>query len=134
MEYKRLHFFRTVIAFTEDKAMTDDSARSTAAELGLVTACPNHEDREATVRCTACLRPVCPECITTTDYGKFCSAKCRLGAIDHQARKADFLARDKPSMRLPLGLLIVLAPMIVAVIYGWKHQKELLSLYHHYFP
>jgi len=44
--------------------------------MGTNTTCINHPDRDASLRCSQCWRPLCNECAIKTENGVFCSNDC----------------------------------------------------------
>lgn len=105
----------------------------TAAELGIVAPCPNHEEREATERCKTCMRPVCTQCIIDCAYGRFCSPKCVMRELEFRSRPREPEAeRPTTGPRSALLPLLAVGALVVGGIWAWQHQQLLLALYHQY--
>jgi hypothetical protein len=104
----------------------------TAVEEGRVSACPNHPQEPATVRCDSCLRPVCEACLVHDGASKYCSAKCHHGARVSRERIDDLNNRPPPSGTLPVVSMLLGALVVFGAIYAWQHWPALVKLYHHY--
>ena len=88
--------------------------------------CLNHQDRETDIRCAACLRPICQECVVVgPGNSKFCSADCRENAQKSSERFADMTRRDEEALRaarqatfskmiVTLLILIALSTLLLA--------------------
>ncbi|MBM3461554.1 MAG: hypothetical protein FJX76_05590 [Armatimonadetes bacterium] len=103
-------------------------------ELGLVAACPNHANRPGTVRCDACLRKVCEECLIHEGSNKYCSAKCVEGAKATRARVEDLNSRPPPASGngIPVGTIVVLGLLIAGAWYAWQHKQAIIQLVQRY--
>lgn len=61
--------------------------------------CLRHKDRETDIRCAACLRPICEECIVTgPGNSRFCSTDCSENAQKSSERFADMTRRDEEAL------------------------------------
>ena len=86
--------------------------------------CLNHKDRETDIRCAACLRPICSECVVLgPSEGRYCSQDCIENAKKSSERFADMYKRDEKALHearaanfakvmMALGLLLVLGVVL----------------------
>jgi len=67
--------------------------------------CWNHESREAAVRCLACGRYFCRECVTEHDERLLCAA-CLKRLAGGGVRKRSRMAKAKGALATAMGLLL----------------------------
>lgn len=99
--------------------------------------CLNHQDREATTRCAACLKPLCDECVVPGgDGSRFCSSECLLNTEQSGQRFADFREREamlraaarKAALFRMVTTVAILAALALGFVMAWptlpKEMKE----------
>lgn len=99
--------------------------------------CLNHQDREATTRCAACLKPLCDECVVPGPEGsKFCSSECLLNTQQSGQRFTEFREREamlraaarKAALFRMVATLAILAALGLGFVMAWptlpKAMKE----------
>ena len=83
--------------------------------------CLRHQERVATSRCSACLKPLCEDCTQVTDQGQFCSTECYDKRVASNAR-VEVLRREHEAgagMRLFRTLLGYLWPILILCFLVW---------------
>ncbi len=83
--------------------------------------CLKHQNRVTDVRCSACLKPICEDCILLTDIGKFCGSECyekRQQAEERveRLRLEDEAKRGPRLMRKLIGWAIFFCIILAAYI------------------
>jgi len=95
--------------------------------------CLNHPDRAAVSRCETCFRPLCPECIRSTDGVHFCSETCARNYARSGERMADFNAKARRGrFRRRVRRVLTLAVLAVLAYFAYRwytvHRKETSDL------
>jgi len=101
-----------------------------------MSVCLRHQDRQTDLRCAACLRPICQECVVVgPGNSKFCSPDCRDNAQKSSERFADMTRRDEAALRADrqatfsrLVLTLVVLVVLAIVLYvAWPNLPEGLT-------
>ena len=80
--------------------------------LGRTEMCIVHHDKAAVARCGRCHKPLCANCVVSTNHGKFCSNECA-------QKVADFRKTHKKSSgsARPIKKLVKLVVWIVIILF-----------------
>ena len=99
--------------------------------------CIHHHDRETSLRCVACLLPICEECVVNSPEGRhFCSQACVERAREIAARAEEFRRLEvedrarqarRAGRRAVTGLLYVTL-MVLLVVLGWSHLPNTMTV------
>ncbi|MGE0492542.1 MAG: hypothetical protein AB7S38_25230 [Vulcanimicrobiota bacterium] len=105
--------------------------------------CLKHQERLATARCAACLKPLCDECTLPSEEGNFCGVEChqkRLAAnvrVEKMAEEEKEMAAWRFQRKL-ISTAVWLA-IFLGVAVGWPYLPEALTgpienFWHQVFP
>jgi hypothetical protein len=61
--------------------------------------CLNHTDRQATVKCATCFKPLCGECVLRHGRQVFCSKECLANTVRTSGILSRFIQHEKQSSR-----------------------------------
>ncbi|MBI3929063.1 MAG: hypothetical protein HY319_26200 [Armatimonadetes bacterium] len=94
--------------------------------------CLNHQERIATTRCAACLKPLCSDCVYSTGDGGYCSSACHENAQASAQRIAELKAKEAgqkgPNFVAALVKLTVWAVIIAGLITAWPYFPASIRL------
>lgn len=92
--------------------------------------CLNHQDRQTTIRCVSCLKPICEECVVAGgDGATYCSQTCADHAVETADRFGEFRRleeedrlrqRQRAGRRVVTGL-VFLTLLAFALALGWPY-------------
>jgi hypothetical protein len=80
--------------------------------------CLHHPEREAIVRCPACRRDYCRECVTEHDGRYLCTACLRIQAVPP--------AHQKHRIHFPAGAVLALAGLLTAWVVYYSSAQYLI--------
>lgn len=93
--------------------------------------CLKHQERPATARCSACLKPLCEDCSYVTAEGTFCGDEChqkRLAANVRVERlkeeEAAAAARRKQMALIKTAVYLV---VIVGLLVAWPYLPDAVT-------
>lgn len=90
--------------------------------------CLRHQDRETDLRCAACLKPICQECVVPAgDGSKYCSSECILNAEQSGQRFDEFREREamlkaaarKAALFRMVATLAILGALGLGFVMAW---------------
>jgi hypothetical protein len=98
--------------------------------------CLRHNDRETDIRCAACLRPICEECVVLgPGNSRFCSQECTDNAQKSSERFSEMTRRDQEAMQATRSAafsrmviwLLVLGVLGFILYAAWPHLPASLT-------
>ena len=98
--------------------------------------CLRHTDRETDIRCAACLRPICEECVVLgPGNSRFCSQERADNAQKSSERFSDMTRRDEEALhaarRAAFSRLVILLLFLIVLGFGlyaaWPHLPANLT-------
>ena len=99
--------------------------------------CIHHHERETSIRCVACLLPICEDCVVEGPDGRhFCSRACVERAREIVARAEEFRRLEledqarqarRAGRRAVTGLLYVTL-MVLLVVLSWPHLPNTMTV------
>ena len=98
-----------------------------------MSTCTKCLQKEATLRCKMCHRPICKECRTLTAKGVFCSEKCDNEFANFQKRveksgERPVRKRIKVPRFIKFLLFVVVILAIFYFVFGVKNLEQLKQL------
>lgn len=90
--------------------------------------CLNHPDTPAVIRCAACGKPICEQCIVELNGSKYCSESCAVNAAKSVDRVNDVVESkkraDSRSKVRGIIILIILAALAAGGYYYYTQNKS----------
>ncbi len=93
--------------------------------------CLKHQERVATARCAACLKPLCDECALPTEEGTFCGFECHQKRLAANQRVEQMQAEEEAMkawrFQRKLVSTAVWLLVIVGLAVGWPYIPDSIT-------